>query len=276
MFNFRPAPFVLLASDHGSLIVNKNDFYVNLENGSHFGIGFELFNLSCFEHFNVTVLLEILKMRRRHFGDGVFAIDCGANIGVHTIEYAKTMSGWGSVLGFEAQERLYYALAGNVALNNCFNASVTLAAVGGEDGELRIPVPDYFKPMSFGSLELRELKNKQEIGQPIDYSDSKLRPVKIVRIDSYNFERVDLIKIDVEGMDIEVLRGATKTLNRCKPILSVEHGKVDFEELTRLLSVHGYVQYNLGGDILAVHLSDPSLNEVDVLAKEANIKRLNL
>src|SRR5260370_16749261 len=44
-----------------------------------------------------------------------------------TIEWAKRMTGWGSVLAIEAQERIYYALAGNIALNNCFN-SVPLPA----------------------------------------------------------------------------------------------------------------------------------------------------
>jgi FkbM family methyltransferase len=50
------------------------------------------------------------------------AIDCGANIGTHTIEWAKKMTGWGAVIGIEAQERIFYALAGNIAINNCFNA----------------------------------------------------------------------------------------------------------------------------------------------------------
>ena len=61
-------------------------------------------------------------LRRRFHGDGVVAIDCGANIGVHTVEWAIAMTGWGSVVAIEAQERIYYALAGNIAINNCFNA----------------------------------------------------------------------------------------------------------------------------------------------------------
>ena len=77
---------------------------------------------------------EILALRRRHYGEGVLAIDCGANIGVHTIEWAKAMTGWGSVLAIEAQERIYYALAGNIAINNCFNAFAIHAAVSSESG----------------------------------------------------------------------------------------------------------------------------------------------
>jgi FkbM family methyltransferase len=275
MFHFRPTAFVLMSSDHGSLIVNRNDFYVNQETGAQFGIGLELFNISSFEHRNVVILLEMLKFRRSIYGDGVLAIDCGANIGVHTVEYARTMTGWGNVLGFEAQERLYYALAGNVALNNCFNATVILSAVGDEDGILRIPVPNYFRPMSFGSLELRELVHKQEIGQPINYAEDSLRDVRICRLDVYNFQRVDLIKIDVEGMDIEVLQGAEQTIERCKPVLSVEHGKVDIEALKAFLGKHGYVQFDLGGDILAIHETDQTLHAAVPILEFAKVPRID-
>jgi len=44
------------------------------------------------------------------------------------------MTGWDHVLSFEAQERLYYAVAGNIARNNCFNVKAIHAAVGNTDG----------------------------------------------------------------------------------------------------------------------------------------------
>src|SRR5579863_3487900 len=101
------------------------------------------------------VLLFVLRCRRQHFGDGVVMLDCGANIGVLTVEAAAEMTGWGSVLAIEAQERLFYALAGNIALNNCFNARALHAAVAAVDGTMRVPVPDYLSAGSFGSLEMR-------------------------------------------------------------------------------------------------------------------------
>ena len=100
--------------------------------------------------------MQLLKTRRQNFGDGVFAIDCGANIGVHTIEWAQLMYGWGEVISFEAQERIFYALAGNITLNNCFNARAIWAAVGAESGFINVPMPDYFVPSSFGSLEIKK------------------------------------------------------------------------------------------------------------------------
>lgn len=215
-------------------------------------------------------------LRRHAFGNGVFAVDCGAHIGVHTVEYAKLMHGWGSVIGFEAQEPIYYALAGNVAINNCFNASFIHAAVGSEVGEINIPVPNYFAPMSFGSLELRNLPDGQAIGQTIDYSETKLKSVRLVTLDSYAFQRVDLIKIDVEGMEMEVLFGAEKTIDRCKPILSVEKGKSDSESTQKFLAKYGYVIFDTGGDFLAIHISDPVLQTSDPILKQLNAKRINI
>jgi hypothetical protein len=78
------------------------------------------------------------------------------------------MTGWGSVIAIEAQERLYYALAGIIVINNCFNVIAMHAAVASEPGVLRIPQPDYLTASSFGSLELKPRADTEFIGPPID------------------------------------------------------------------------------------------------------------
>src|SRR5712691_8692666 len=175
----RPLGFVLAASEYGPLIVNRFDRHIN-KDGSGYGVGYEILGTSTYASEEVTLVTGLLGVRRQHFGDGVVAIDCGANIGVHTIEWAKTMTGWGSVLAIEAQERIFYALAGNIAINNCFNATAIHAAVGAEPGEIRIPSPDYLRPASFGSLELRRRASNEYIGQAIDYSDAATTPVRCI------------------------------------------------------------------------------------------------
>ena len=135
----RKLGFVLAASSHGPLIVDRFDY--NRDGDRLFGVGGEILEWSAFDPQEVDLLLALLNYRRQHFGDGVTLLDCGANIGVHTVECAVAMSGWGSVLAIEAQERLYYALAGNIALNNCFNATAIHAAIAGANGQLRVPVP---------------------------------------------------------------------------------------------------------------------------------------
>ena len=118
----KASPFALLATGHGSMIVSRNDYHMVGDNLG-VGVGWQLFSSNQFDADEVDTALALLRLRRTHFGDGVMALDCGANIGVHTIEWANQMTRWGRVFAIEAQERIYYALAGNIALNNCFNAS---------------------------------------------------------------------------------------------------------------------------------------------------------
>ncbi len=151
---------------------------------------------------------RLLDVRREHFGDGVRVLDIGANIGVFTVEWSKHMAGWGVVVAFEAQERIFHALCGNIAINNCFNARTIFAAVTGQPGTMSVPMPNYFQPGSFGSLDLRQKEQTEDIGQPIDYSEAHTMNVPTVSIDALNFPRLDLLKIDVEGMEMEVLEGA--------------------------------------------------------------------
>src|ERR1700755_496056 len=138
----RKLAFVLASSDHGTMIVNRFDYrMVDAQRG--FGVGFQILENACFDPTEVRLMTDLLIVRRKHHGDGVVAIDCGANIGVHTIEWAKMMTGWGSVLAIEAQERIYYALAGNIAINNCFNALAVHAAITDKPGIIMMPQPDY-------------------------------------------------------------------------------------------------------------------------------------
>lgn len=255
----RPAPFVLQATGHGTMIVNRHD-YKMIDERSGFGVGWQLMTTSWCERQETELLAHVLRLRRAHYGDGVVAVDCGANIGTVTVSLATACYGWGEVLAFEAQERIFYALAGNLALNNCLNARAMYAAVGAEDGTLEVPSVDYTRPASFGSLELRERTGTEDIGQPIRYDQT--RPVRIVRLDSLHLGRVDLLKIDVEGMEFDVLAGADATIRERHPVMLIEHIKVDANQLVDLLREWGYEVLPAGVNVLAVHTTDPVLVEL--------------
>ena len=254
----RPLAFVIAPTDQGTLIVNRFDF--RLHDGGAVGVGAGLLNAARYDPHEVAVVQQLLALRRQHFGGGVMAIDCGANIGVFTVEWAKFMTGWGQVLSFEAQERVFYALAGNIAIGNCFNARAIHAAVGATSGVMRIPHPNYLAPGTVGSLELRPSDRTENIGQPIDYSEENTSPVSLITIDSLNLPRLDLLKVDVEGMEAEVLAGADATLARTRPIVFAEHIKSDRAELIGALAAHGYRHFIGPMNILAIHESDPSMS----------------
>lgn len=242
------------------MIVNRNDYRMVSENAGY-GVGFQLLNTSSYDLPEVSLTLELLRARGSDYGNGVVAIDCGANIGVHTIEWARCMAGWGRVYSFEPQERIYYALAGNIALNNCFNVTARLAAVGSKCGTLGLPEVNYCVPSSFGSLELNPGDTSEYIGQNIDY-DSASQQIELLTVDSLNLPRIDLIKIDVEGMELEVLEGAQDSIARLKPQLLIEVIKSDEKAITKLLNTAGYRTFLVGMNLLAIHASDTTLGRV--------------
>jgi len=263
----RKLAFVLASSNHGTMIVNRLDYrMIDADRG--YGVGFQILEQAAFDPAEVRIAVELLGLCRRHHGDGVVAIDCGANIGVHTVEWANAMTGWGSVLAIEAQERIYYALAGNIAINNCFNAFALHAAVSSEAGTLRIPNPNYLVASSFGSLELRQSARNEFIGQAIDYTANTVE-IRKVAIDGFNLPRVDLIKIDIEGMEMEALEGARATIERSRPILLIEKIKTDATQLRQWLEQRGYKLIEAGINLLAVHATEKILEEIRAPATPA-------
>ena len=246
------SPFVLVNSAHGAMIVSHLDY--KAVEGGMIGVGAQIIHRGAYEPQEVAAIKSLLELRRKHFGDGVVMVDCGANVGVHTLEAANLMRGWGEVCAIEAQERLFYALAGNIALQNCFNARAIWAAAGAEVGHMLMTAPDYRLSGSYGSLELlaekRPTRTNEDIGQPIDRTHPTTM-VPVITIDSLNLPRVDLMKIDVEGMELEVLEGAQETIMRCKPILIVEHIKLESYELPAVLNNFGYESVPAGMNTLA-------------------------
>lgn len=259
--------FCLVSSDHGPMIVNRMDYHHTFT-GDFYGVGAQIMENGCYDPRDVQSLKGLLQCRRNHFGDGVVALDGGANIGVHSVEWSRFMRGWGSVIAIEAQERIFYSLAGNLAIQNCFNARAIHAAIADCDGELSFPEPDYTQSGSFGSFELRPRVGAEFIGQPVDYAKPTVT-VRQLSLDSLKLPRLDLMKLDLEGMEAEALDGASETIERCKPVLFVETIKSDKDAITAALRNEGYVVLPNGMNILAVHKDDKTLENIGVVKEAA-------
>jgi FkbM family methyltransferase len=259
----RPLAFVLASTDQGTMIVNRFDRHTTAT-GMEIGVGLQLLERAAYEPDEAKMLVLLLDLRRQHHGDRAVAVDCGANIGVHTVECAKHMTGWGEVLAFEAQERIYYALAGNIAINNCFNARAIHAAVASQSGTMKIPKPNYLAAASFGSLELKKRANAESIGQTIDYAEDKMVEVRTVKLDSFDFQRLDLLKIDIEGMELDALAGAAGCIAAHHPIVLVERIKTDAAQLRAWLEALDYSVLDAGGNFLAVHKADKCLAHIKI------------
>ena len=258
----RPLPFVLSATEHGTMIVNHLD-YREVDGAGRFGVGCHLLSRAMFDPEEVALAVRLLRLLREVRGDGVVALDCGANVGVHTLTWARNMTGWGKVVAIEAQERIFYALAGNICLNNCFNARAIHAAVGDCSTTLHVPVLDYCKPASFGSLELKPLEHTEDIGQTVDYRPDALLPIRQMTIDEMALPRVDFIKLDVEGMETAALAGARETIARCRPVMLIEHVKSDTAALEQMLNDCNYNRIYMFMNTLAVPADDPVAERIN-------------
>ena len=171
---------------------------------------------------------------------GDYVIDAGANIGYHTLSLAQLVGKVGKVFSFEPQRILFQILNANVALNSMINVHAYDYGLGVENTYTYIyDNVDYSKATNPGSISLECLMaNKEE-------NKSNLRKTKIVSLDNfYDEPRLKFIKIDVEGMEKDVLLGAKNTIKKYRPILYVENDRRDkSKELIELIQSYDYRLY---------------------------------
>lgn len=152
---------------------------------------------------------------------GDVAIDVGANVGVISVALGLAVGATGRVHAFEPQPLLYDILCRNLARAGLDNATAYRAIVAEEVGngtfvDVRAVPTD--RTLNFGGISANT-----RIGPPF----GTMAPTDIRTIDTLGLDRCDFIKIDVEGGEHRVLAGATDTIRRHRPILSIECDRPD-------------------------------------------------
>jgi FkbM family methyltransferase len=142
---------------------------------------------------------------------GQCVFDVGANIGAHTIALAAIVGPHGRVTSFEPQRVIFQMLNANVALNGLHHVTTHQMALGSAAGSLKVPPLDYAGELNFGGLSLEHIKQGEEVRQST--------------FDSLAVRACDFVKIDVEGMEIEVLKGMAETIQRFRPAMYVENDR---------------------------------------------------
>lgn len=182
---------------HGIFMYNRNDLFI--------GRSLDLYGEWCEAE---------LQLFRALVKPGDVVVDIGANIGTHTIPLANMVGAEGRVHAYEPRRTLFQMLCGNVALNGLGNVLTHLKAVGASNGEIRLAdLPSPETPFNFGAVPLKD----QATGEKVE----------VVTIDSLELSACSLVKMDVEGMEAEVLEGARNTAASCQPYLFVENNTLD-------------------------------------------------
>lgn len=164
--------------------------------------------------------LELMKTLIKP-GDTV--LDVGANVGTHTLALSQFV-GNGKVYAFEPIRLLYYMLCGNVAINNIENVICHQYAVGSITGKIAVPEIDIDANDTFAGTILHDYPNRVT-----KYKYKGTQEVPIVKIDDLNLDGCKLIKVDVEGMEADVLKGAINTIEKFRPYLYLESDPYYFE-----------------------------------------------
>ncbi len=209
---------VIVPTAYGTMIVNRNDWME--VGGERFGVGWDLMQGGHYVQPELDNLATLIRMCR---ADPV-VLDIGANIGVHSLWFSSLVGAHGVVHAFEAQRIVFQMLMGNLAINSVENVHARQVAIGAAPGRLRLPPVDYARNWNFGGMGLVEEgphpqfapgsveRARAERGESID----------VITLDSLALARVDFIKIDVEGMERDVLAGARATIERDRPLMQVE------------------------------------------------------
>lgn len=184
----------------GPMIYNKNDAYV----------GRSIAKYGEYSWHEQNVFTQLLK-------PGAVIVEAGSNIGAHTIPLAQLAGPQGAVLAFEPERIAFQTLCANLALNNCSNVWAMQQAVGATNGSIGVPAVDPTVPNNFGGLSL--------VGAG---AGADMVPMRTV--DSLQLAACNLIKADVEGMEIDVLRGAVQTIQNCRPLIYVENDRAERSE----------------------------------------------
>lgn len=162
---------------------------------------------------------------------GAFVVDAGANIGTHTVAYKRAVGNTGEVLAFEPNPAAFECLA-----HNCPDCLLVNAGLSDKQGSTGIMLNLDNQGASF-------LEGGGEI--------------PLVTLDQFELQGLDFMKLDIEGMELQALRGAARTIRAFKPIILCElnrsalaRNKATYTDVIGFLTGNGYKLQLLGNDNL--------------------------
>lgn len=160
----------------------------------------------------------ILDMILSYYKHDTNMIDIGCNYGCHTLGVAneiKKKYSKGKIYAFDPQPRIFKIFTENVSMNGLDNIVIgNECGLGNKEEEQIFRLPkNYDTNDNPGALSL--LTSNSSLG----FEDVR---VKIRKLDDYKIQNVSLIKLDVEGFELEVLEGSKETIFQNKPIIFIE------------------------------------------------------
>jgi FkbM family methyltransferase len=204
---------------------------------------------------------------REHLQPGGTFVDVGANIGLFSVAAAQCVGANGRVLAIEASPAVFPYLKENVARNRVLNVLLEHCAASEHDAG---SVSFWEAPVSqFGMGSLAQQFGSNPLNVPAHMLDTLLQ--------RHNFDRVDVLKVDVEGFEAAVFRGAHQLLSgKQRPSIVFEFLdwaearmlKAEPGDAQRVLLQHGYRLRRLGGRLEGIAVREPVTHGSAMLVAE--------
>jgi len=203
----------------------SSDVYVKNKNGIYFCGN----NISSV--LSANPLIEANLDKFFDINEGVF-IDVGSCIGKYTVPIGKKLFNRGKIISIEADKDNFNILKKNIELNNLENVDLLNVACSDKNGIAKFFL--HSEGPGGHSLHGDKIASKK-------FVEVKTRTIDSIVNERVGKEKINLIKIDVEGAEVEVIKGALKTLEKHHPTIILEAwDEKDIKEIATLLSPLNY------------------------------------
>ena len=206
--------------------LDNNLFYCNYNNEIYFTpdqIQVEYINSGRAEPYsgNIEIIKDYIKLTNRNNT----YIDVGVNIATHSIVFSKLFN---NIIAFEPDPINYKISKENIIINNRPNIKLYNKALGSKN---KMVTTEKHSDHSRGCIITKDGGN-----------------IEAITLDSLNLKGIDYLKIDVEGHELDVLKGAIRTIKNNRPIIEFEYNHlakklfgVEYQDIDDFLSRLGYV-----------------------------------
>ncbi len=227
--------FYTCLKPRGRVLVNVqgNKMYVNPQDT---GVAPYLLQWGVYEKDETALFKRIVKKN-------MTVADIGANIGYYTLLAARLVGDGGQVFAFEPDANNFQLLCENLALNKCQNVVAVQKAVSNKSGKAKL----FLDKTNLGGHSLTQANVKKKAAAVVE----------TVSLDDFFREeqrKIDVIKMDIQGAEMDALQGMTDTLNKNQELLiftefwpsGLRNAGYSPEEFLERLTELGFDLYKIG------------------------------